>query len=209
MNDGSFVLPKVRLEALVDGVFAIAMTILVLEVRVPDLQDPRSAAELATALRHAWPTLMAYLFSFLMLGLFWAWHHRLAAKLRQLDGVLIAVSLLFLAEVSFFPFAAALLGRYPLNAASLMVYLPTVAMILNLQAAFYGLARRRGLLHEDLDAEQALAPHRRNLKGCFFFYLFNLPSCLRFGWAAVLVCALATAFFGFLLFKARPSRGTA
>ncbi|HJU82618.1 MAG TPA: TMEM175 family protein, partial [Holophagaceae bacterium] len=160
-GDHPFVLPKVRLEALVDGVFAIAMTILVLEVRVPDLQDPRSRTEMAFALRHAWPTVAAYLFSFLMLGVFWVWHHRLASKLRQLDGLLISVSLLFLAAVGFFPFAAGLLGRYPANPVSLMVYLPVVALILLLQVIFYWLALKRGLLHEELSPAEALAPHRR------------------------------------------------
>ena len=56
-----------------DGIFAIAMTILVLELKVPELQNPRSSTELWTALNHAWPTLAAYLFSFLMLGVFWVW----------------------------------------------------------------------------------------------------------------------------------------
>ncbi|HJW09208.1 MAG TPA: TMEM175 family protein [Holophagaceae bacterium] len=205
-DEHRFILPKVRLEALVDGVFAIAMTILVLEVRIPELQDPRSRTELADALRHAWPTVAAYLFSFLMLGLFWVWHHRLAAKLRQLDSLLITVSLLFLATVSFFPFAAGLLGRYMGNRVSLMVYLPVVAMILVLQVLFYGLAMRRGLLHEDLSPAEVLAPHRRNLRGCFIFFVANLPNCLRFGWTALAICGVLATFFGILLRRARLPR---
>jgi uncharacterized membrane protein len=92
MSAEEFLLPKVRLEALVDGVFAVAMTLLVPEVKVPELANRQSAAELFQGLRQPAPTLLAYFFSFGMLGLFWTWHHRLAAKLARLDVPLLALS---------------------------------------------------------------------------------------------------------------------
>jgi len=106
---------RARIETLVDGVFAIAMTILVLEVKVPDLADHRSAEELAVALWHHGYVIAAYFFSFAMLAIFWVWHHRLAEKVREFDLPLLACIIVLLALVCFFPFAAALLGRYPAN----------------------------------------------------------------------------------------------
>lgn len=187
--------PKHRLEALADGVFAIAMTILVLEVKVPELQEPRSSAELLLHLRHLGPTLGAYFFSFLFLGLFWVWHHRLAAKLSHLDVPLLGLNLVFLALVSFFPFAAGVLGRYPTNPATLMVYLPTIGLILLTQWGTLALALARGCVDPVAPPEEVRAAHRRNLRACGIFFLASIPSTLRVGLAPTLIAlGLGVAF---------------
>ena len=203
MASEPILLPKVRLEALVDGVFAIAMTILVLELKVPELVDRRSAAEMFRSLKHALPTLLAYFFSFGMLALFWVWHHRLAAKVARLDKALIAISLGFLSLVSFFPFAAALLGRYPVNAGSLAVYMPVVGGILLCQVAFFGHARRRGLVEPMVTIEDSLLVHRRNLKGALIFTLWAVPSLVRLGWVWALVPFLLAVLLAVAMKRAR------
>lgn len=203
MSPAPTLLSKPRLEALVDGVFAIAMTILILEVKVPELADRRSAAALFHSLGHALPTLLAYFFSFGMLAAFWVWHHRLAAKVERLDAPLLAVSLCFLSLVSFFPFAAAVLGRYPLNAGSLAIYMPAVEGILLCQVAFFAQARRRGLVDPALPAPESLAIHRRNLKGVIFFTFWSSPSLLRLGWIWALVPLLLGVFLVLLLRRSR------
>lgn len=203
MGQDQILLSKARLEALVDGVVAIAMTILILEVKVPELVDRRSAAELFSRLGHALPTLLAYFFSFGMLALFWVWHHRLAAKIARLDKLLIAISLAFLSLVSFFPFAAALLGRYPINAASLAIYMPVVGGILLCQVAFFGHARRRGLVEPTLTAAESLLIHRRNIKGALFFTFWSAPSLLRLGWIWAAVPLVFSALLALALKRAR------
>ena len=203
MKSDKTLLPKARLEALVDGVVAIAMTILILEVKVPELADRRSAAEMFRSLGHALPTLLAYFFSFGMLALFWVWHHRLAAKIARLDKTLVALSLCFLSLVSFFPFAAALLGRYPMNAGSLAIYMPVVGGILLCQVAFFGHARRRDLVEDGVTAEESLQIHKRNLKGALIFTLWSAPSLLRLGWIWALVPLLLS---GLLLVALRRAR---
>lgn len=196
----SFKLPKARLEALVDGIFAIAMTILVLEVKVPELKNARSSEELFGVFRHAWPTVAAYFGSFTLLGIFWVWHHRLAARIKELDGVLIACSLSFLALVSFFPFVAGVYGRYPGNPASMALYFPAVGLVLLSQTAFFWLALRRGKLWEDLSPADALKIHRRNLRGLLTFCLGTAPGVLRLGLAPGLV-ALTLAALAFIAMK--------
>lgn len=203
MTPAPILLSKARLEALVDGVFAIAMTILILEVKVPELADRRSAAELFHSLGHALPTLLAYFFSFGMLAAFWVWHHRLAAKVERLDVPLIAISLCFLSLVSFFPFAAALLGRYPMNAGSLAIYMPAVEGILLCQVAFFAHARRRGLVDPALPAPESLAIYRRNLKGVIFFTFWSSPSLLRLGWVWAVAPLVLGVFLVLLLRRAR------
>lgn len=195
---GSFHMAKARVETLVDGVFAIAMTLLILEVKVPELANPRSANELLGSLHHALPTAIAYFLSFFMLGLFWVWHHRLAEKVAAFDARLLAITFAFLALVSSFPFAAALFGRYLGNVATLVVYMPVVGLILFCQVLFLVIARRRGLLRADLEPEEIRTAHKRNLMGLGMFLVGAIPAALPFG----LVAAIAVAAFAALAFIA-------
>lgn len=174
-----FRMHRARVETLVDGVFAIALTILVLEVKVPDLVDRRSAEELVVALWHHGYVIAAYFFSFAMLAMFWVWHHRLAEKVREIDLPLLVCIVVFLALVCFFPFAAALLGRYPMNLAALLVYVPLTGMIIFVQTIFLALAIRRNLIAESVSPEAVILAHKRNLKGCAIFLMASVPTLLR------------------------------
>lgn len=189
---------KHRLEALADGVFAIAMTILVLEVKVPEIAERRSIEALGRALGHAWPTLLAYFFSFFMLGLFWFWHHRLTAKLRRIDGSILVLNLLFLALISFFPFAAALVGRYLTNPLALMVYLPVMGLILTTQAVTLEVALRHHLVDPEIPAREILQARLRNIMGCAIFSFAAIPAALLLGWGSAVTCGICGG--GFLLF---------
>ena len=75
-----------RIEALTDGVFAIAMTLLVIELKLPDPHAIRSAAELAQALANLSPKAIAWTISFCVLAFFWAGHHRVFGHVRRTDG---------------------------------------------------------------------------------------------------------------------------
>jgi uncharacterized membrane protein len=176
---GSFRIHRARLETLVDGVFAIAMTILVLEVKVPELTDRGSAEELLHALLHHGYVIGAYFFSFAMLGLFWVWHHRLAEQVREIDLPLLVCALSFLALVCFFPFASALLGRYTSNLAALLVYVPVIGLILLLQTLFFWLAMRRGLVVENFPPAKAHKTHQHNLMGMAIFCFACTPTLMR------------------------------
>ena len=185
----SFHMHKARLETLVDGVFAIAMTILVLEIKVPDIADGRSSSALLEALGHHASVIGAYFFSFAILALFWVWHHRLVEKIREFDLPLVTCTLTFLALVCSFPFAAALLGRYPLNLAALLVYVPLTGAIVLLQTLLFKLAVHRDLLVASLSAEEIQATKRRNAIGCAVLFFAGIPTALRVNlwWAGACV----------------------
>jgi uncharacterized membrane protein len=97
-----------RLEAFSDGVFAIAITLLILEVRVE--QSPEES--LAAALHHALPEIGAYAASFLQIGIMWANHHALFRLIGRVDQLLILVNLLLLGCVSFLPLPTRLLAEH-------------------------------------------------------------------------------------------------
>jgi uncharacterized membrane protein len=110
-----------RLEAFSDGVFAIAGTLLVLELRVPS-----DATDLAGALLRLWPAYAAYLVSFLTIGIIWVNHHTLLEHCRRVDRRFLYLNLLLLIAVGIVPFPTALVGHYILSAdgatAALVVY---------------------------------------------------------------------------------------
>jgi len=204
----TFHMHKARLETLVDGVFAIAMTILVLEIKVPELVDGRSSDALLSALGHHASVIGAYFFSFAMLAVFWVWHHRLVEKIRLFDFPLLVCTLMFLALVCFFPFAAALLGRYPLNLAALLVYVPLTGLIILLQTLFFKLAVQRQLLLESVSADEVQATQRRNLRGCAVLFIASIPTALRVHVAWVAVC-LALGLLFIWLSRAKVHSGKA
>jgi uncharacterized membrane protein len=113
-----------RLTALTDGVFAVAMTLLVLDLRVPDLLGSPAHPErsLWDALLSQGPSFAAYLLSFTMLGTFWLAQHGLLGILRRCDRTLTWIQLGFLFVVTLLPFSAALLARYDYLRVAVGVY---------------------------------------------------------------------------------------
>ncbi len=100
---------KGRLEALSDGVFAIAMTLLVLELKVPDLPRHSAAAVVLPALRHEGPAYVAFAMSFLLAGQFWLLQHVLFHYLQRANRLLAILTLLFLMFVSLLPYSTKML----------------------------------------------------------------------------------------------------
>ena len=98
-----------RLETFSDGVFAIAITLLVLEIRVPHVEEGES---LVVALLGLWPSYLGYAVSFLQIGVIWANHHNRFRLLERSDHVLLFLNILFLLCVAFIPFPTALLAEY-------------------------------------------------------------------------------------------------
>src|SRR5205814_6853937 len=96
-------------EAFSDGVFAIAITLLILEIRVPPVGTPGG---LRVALPHLWPSFLAFLASFLTIGVMWLNHHRLFTLIRKSDDGLIAFNLLLLLGITWIPFPTALLAEH-------------------------------------------------------------------------------------------------
>jgi uncharacterized membrane protein len=93
-----------RLEAFSDGVFAIAITLLILEIKV--------SGPLGDQLLHIWPSYLAYVTSFLTIGIIWLNHHLIFVKVRAVDRTLLLINTLFLMVVAFIPFPTFLVAEY-------------------------------------------------------------------------------------------------
>jgi uncharacterized membrane protein len=104
-----------RLEAFSDGVFAIIVTLLVLELQVPELKNHESAKELAKALWALFPKFFSWLISFIIVCKFWLNHHHVLGLARYANYGLVWLNSIFLLCQSFVPFPTALMGEYPNN----------------------------------------------------------------------------------------------
>jgi uncharacterized membrane protein len=157
---------KGRLEFLYDGIFAIAMTILVLELKVPELNDRHSIGELAHALAHHGPTFASYLLSFLMLGIFWSRHNQDYRHFHRITYPMLVMTLVQLAAAAFFPFCAAMLGRYPQNRLAYVVYVGCVLVLMWARLATWVVAKRSGTFGADFPLTDYLRTRNRILRGC-------------------------------------------
>lgn len=101
-----------RTEAFSDGVFAIAITLLALEVRVPSHETAEAAGGLVNALLENWPSYFAFITSFLTILIMWVNHHRMFKMFNRTDHVFLMLNGLLLMGVSLTPFTSALLAEY-------------------------------------------------------------------------------------------------
>jgi uncharacterized membrane protein len=135
-----------RVLAFSDGVFAIIITILVLELKVPDLGSGQS---LRASLAEMRPTMVAFVISFLLVGMYWSLHRNMFSEVRHVDTRVVWLNLLFLLPTSMIPFAASVVGEYEYNATALHLY-GTVLILATLTrtALYWYLVRHPGLLWE-------------------------------------------------------------
>ncbi len=94
-----------------DAVFAIAITLLALEIRLPALEEPVTNEALLNALLVIWPKYLSYIISFLVIGLYWMSHHRMFRFIKRYDQRLIFLNLLLLMAVAFIPFPTSIIGE--------------------------------------------------------------------------------------------------
>ena len=128
-----YTLTTKRIEALSDGVFAIVMTLLVIEIKVPEVSSQAGRSEFLNSLSHLWPEFFYYMTSFVILGVYWMGHHKQFHYIKRSDGVLMWLNIFFLMFISLIPFSTAFLGKYPLRHFPIVFYsvhLSIVAILL-------------------------------------------------------------------------------
>ena len=145
-----------RLEAFSDGVFAIAITLLVLEIRVPSSDQMSNPNDLIEALGALWPSYIGYLISFVTIGIIWANHHNLFRLVARVSHGLVLANLLLLLTVGFVPFPTALLAatlETPSAQIGVLVYAATFVMVaIAFNVLWYEIRTRPGVLRADVEA---------------------------------------------------------
>lgn len=138
----------VRLNALSDGVYAIALTLLVLDIRIPDNALPD---ELSTVLVGLIPKLVIYLISFIVIGGAWGSHQRMLSQIKRGDGLLVWFNLLSLLFITLLPASAVLLGRFPDELIAIVCFAVDVILIQLTVLWLWRHSSTHGLINTSLD----------------------------------------------------------
>jgi uncharacterized membrane protein len=156
-----------RLETFSDGVFAIAATLLVLEFTVNANRD------LGNQLLQLWPAYLAYVTSFITIGIIWMNHHHTVSMLGRVDRTFLFINILLLLTVAFLPFPTKLvaddLRHNGSEEAAVLVYTATLLLMAALHQAWWQYARRRRRLIAETVADSALQAVDRS-------YLAGMPA---------------------------------
>ncbi len=180
-----------RIEALVDGVFAVAMTLLVLQVPLPELPEALTTEGVIASLTAVLPAVASYTLSFLILGTIWMGHHAQFRYIRRVDRALLWINILFLLCIAFIPFTTVFLARYPLQPVALLVYGATLLLSGIFLFAHWGHAVGHGCVGDEVTPELAESVRER----------------LSMGMVAYLVATIAGGFapkVGLILFAGVP-----
>ncbi|AXC14440.1 Integral membrane protein [Acidisarcina polymorpha] len=152
-----------RLAALSDGIFAVAMTLLVLDLHVPSMEAVHSEPQLRAALMALYPQFISYLMSFLTLGIFWAGQQTQFNYLVRGNRDLAWIHIAFLFAISGMPFSTRLLAEFIIYRTALLLYWCNILTLGLILYASWRYANRAGLVKEDVPMEIRRAVRRRIL----------------------------------------------
>jgi uncharacterized membrane protein len=183
-----------RVEAFSDGVFAIAITLLILEIKVPSV----GSGDLGEQLLRQWPSYLSFFISFAYVGIMWINHHRLFIHIKKCDDVLLILNLLLLLGVTVVPFPTSVLAAHighPGGRTALIVYNTVylvIAILFNVLLR-YAASNNGRLLAPDVDRETVEKIARQYSVGPLLYLI-----CIVLAWYGVtasLFINLALAFF--------------
>ncbi len=184
-----------RLEAFSDGVFAIAITLLILDVTVP----AGSGAHLAHALVQQWPSYLAYVTSFMTIAVIWVNHHAMFAKVAYVDRSLVFANLVFLLVVAFIPFPTRVLAEYIRNpsgarTAALLYGFTFILLSIVFRVAWRTISAGRRLIRDDVPQEVVDDITRNNSAGLPIYVAATAVAFLS-PIASALLCLAVAVFY--------------
>lgn len=196
-----------RLEAFSDGVFAVAITLLVLNIKIPGLESssttPPADKDLWIALRGEWAMFIAYATSFATIGVMWLNHHKLFKHIKRVNNPLILINLLLLLIIVFIPVPTALLAEYlvhpEMHAAAVLFSGTYFLMAFCFNLLWRYAVHHNRLLGKNVDSQSVAAISRQYLFGpLLYLIVFGVA------WINTLACIILS--FILALFFALPDR---
>lgn len=157
-----------RLEAFSDGVFAIVITLLILEIRVPEIANSVTSSEFVHELGQLWPKFSAFILSFAVIYIIWMNHHRTFNMRAKSNRILMLLNGLILFFTVLVPFPTALVGEYPLQPLSGVIYGAVMAFLAISHLILYRYATNR-LFNESIPQEVVERGFKRTLVGPIFY----------------------------------------
>ncbi len=183
-----------RLAALSDGIFAVAMTLLVLDLHVPARELIHSQGELWHTLAGAAPQVISYLMSFMTLGIFWNGQQAQLNSFTHSDRHLSWIHIAFLFLVSIMPFSTRLLAEFISYRTVLIAYWVNILLLGVVLFVSWRYARRAGLLQEEITHQKQCAMERR-IVVAQGLYAFGMCLCLVNTYVSIAFIALVQLNF--------------
>jgi uncharacterized membrane protein len=152
-----------RLETLVDGIFAIAMTLLVLGLAVPVIHAPITNGSVQTAIYNLIPNFISLVVSFVLLAIFWKIHHRIFKQINKMNGTLLWINVIWLLFIVLVPFSASLTGDYGQFVISNVIFNINMLGIATLLYLNWHYADYKNFIHEKISDTEISFTKKINL----------------------------------------------
>jgi uncharacterized membrane protein len=183
-----------RIGTLTDGVFAIVMTLLVLEIAVPQLSHSEAASELPKQLSELWPVILSYVTSFIILGFFWIAHDDQFHYIKRANRTLLWITIFYLMFIAFVPFSTALIGEYGDQQISVIIYGINITIVgFWIYVQWWYAAKDHRLVDSDLDPAFITIMSRRFLLGPIIYLIATAISFVSI--PASLIIYIATPLY--------------
>jgi TMEM175 potassium channel family protein len=188
---------KTRTEAFSDAVIAVAITLLALDLRVP---EPTEAASLAHQLGERWPNYVAYVISFVTIGIIWINHHAMLRRISGVDHTILVLNLLLLLTIGVLPFSTALMARYLTEShGEHLAAAVWAGSFLVMALAFFVMQRhlliaKAHLVHERLGPAVRRWVLRRNALGLLPYAIATLGAIVS-PYLTLAICGLVAGFY--------------
>ena len=187
---------KARIATLTDGVYAIVMTILVLEIVVPHLSHSEASTELPKRLHELWPIFLSYASSFIILGFFWIGHDSQFHYIKRVNRTHLWISIFYLMFIALIPFSTSVLGEYPDQQISGLIYGVnlTICVFWDYFHWWYATKDHR-LVDSDLDPISITVLSRRILVGIIIFLIATAVSFININLSLILYIGAPLYYF--------------
>jgi uncharacterized membrane protein len=175
-----------------DAVFAIAMTLLVVEIGVPETIGgaPDDPGALLDAFADKGPLLFAFFLGCYTIGFYWAAHHRFMSWLDAVDRGFVLLTVAYLAFVALLPFPTGVLGEFGENPVAVIAFAVNMGAVSSMETVLFSYARRRRLFREELPADVYRWAVGSSLLPVLLFAL-SIPVAFAVPWLAIAVWLLA------------------
>ncbi len=188
-----------RIEAFSDGVFAVAITLLVLNIQAPPPHDPLLPdGDLLKFLGSLAPTYLAFITSFVTIGVMWVNHHKLYTHIKRADNTLLLLNLLLLLVIVFIPFPTALMADYimqPRYHVAILLYSTTFLLMAICFNILWWYASYKNRLIDPNSSEQEVNAITKQYRYGPLFYIFTTILAFFYPPASIGAALLLTLFF--------------
>jgi len=196
-----------RLEAFSDGVFAIAITLLVLEIRLPAVTDAEKAGSLAPALLRLRPVYLAYVTSFVTIAIMWVNHHATFRTIRRADRSLLFINALLLMAITFLNFPTAIVAEYfekPDAQVAAMFYSGTLFVINIVYNSIWWYVLRQPSLLDPAITKELVRKFVRQYSVSIIAYPIAFVVAFFSPQLSIVLCLVFAVFFGVIMPQRKP-----